>query len=613
MQMVNASLGRIVFFYIPRMGTGSLFLPGEPLGLNILAAVAEENGWDASVFSGTIHEAAAYVQQEMDHRGLDVVGLYCDYDNQSAVEVFCSAAKTRWNLRVIVGGPQVVALGETFLRNTGCDALVRGEGENPLIALLKHFRSDRSLLAEIPGVTHLDGMGRLISVPPGPPIENLDALPVGKPGKHRPDHSRLTNLAVLTGRGCPFRCAFCYEGSVPGKVRLRSVSHVMMEIRQALDRNPDIPYIWFADDTFTLDPHRVEAFCRELNLLRSNHPFVWFCECHPSTLIRWPEMLPMMVDAGMIRMQIGIESGSSSVLKMYRKQASLEEIARIVDLCNRYNLPQLVGNIIVGGAAESRQTFGETLDFTADLLERGPGMMDLTSTFFLPLPETAITRNPSKYHIRVLDPEGLTSINDVAVVETEYLSRVEITAMRLEFTQHICRTMLRLYREKKIPEERIETQFALYKGHGLQSIWFQAVLSHQPELRERYSLDTSLPASQEAPYLTRYDTLLASGAGRQSADIPQYLLEHWRPLRTLDIWTTVDFSRGFPRIGREVLSPLEFELLLHSTGKLPLQKLLKTVYAGFADRFSGYQEFQAAARSVLHRLEHHRWMVYTNI
>jgi len=580
--------------YIQRPGTGSLYRTTEPMGLKTLAAFIESKGYSAIVFFGSAHEAFSEVKKEMEEYGLDAAGLYCDYENQSVVESFSSLIKEKFGLRVFVGGPQAIALGEDFFRNSRCDSVVKGEGEEPLYELLEFFLHGRGSMENIAGSSYLNEKGEIITLPPRPPISNLDDLPVREPGRDIYSQKNKRSLAIITGRGCPFRCAFCYEGSVPGKVRLRSVKNVIEEIRQELEFNPHIKYIWIADDTFTLEPRRLEDFSAELAKLRKSYDFVWFCECHTSTLIKWPDIISLMIESGLVRMQIGIESGSSSVLEMYRKGTSPEEIEKFVGLCMEKGLPQLVGNVIIGGAGETHKTFEETKYFISGLMEGSPGMLDTGSSFLMPLPGTEITKNPSSFGITIIDRESLTSTGDIAVVRTENLSREDITSMKLNFSHHIYSSMMKIYREGALSEERIKNHLNLKVNYGVKSSWYRVIFSEN-----KISED--------------YEELLSGGGVKLSRDIEPAELERWRPRRILNIWSSVDFTDGYPRAGKYVLSPLEYELLLHSTGKMKLGEVMQRVYDISGKYFDSYEDFRKTSLSLMKDFEERLWLVYTEI
>ena len=582
-----------MLLYVNRLGTGSLYQSSEPLGLKALAAFVDEKDYSSRVYSGPVHEAAKMAAAGAgSEKPFDAVGLYCDFETVSAVESFSRFIKENTSARVFVGGPQAVALGEDFLKNSRCDAIVRGEGEYPFYELLEFFLHGRGKLEDIAGASFFDAAGFFVKIPPRPPIAKIDELPIRKTGADGASDKTSKNYSILTGRGCPFRCAFCYEGSVSGGVRLRSVENSLGEIRQALEYNPSIKYIWFADDTFTLNPSRMEAFSKGLAELRRNFDFVWFCECHPSAMIKWPDTLPMMIESGLVRMQIGMESGDAGIINLYKKQAGLEDIQKAAELSYKSGLPQLTGNMIIGGAAETPLTFSHTVSFAKKLIDIGPGMTDVTSTFFLPLPETAITLDPAGYGMKILDPEALTSIGDMAVIETKKLSRERIVSMRCEFTRSVLRRMIDLYKKGRVPLKRITDEFRINQNYGLESSWYKVV----------YSPDR---------FIADYFKKMASGDFIFTGGAAAETLMRLYPALIMDAVEMIDLTGDFPAIGGYVLSPLEYGLLSLCRGGLPLHALIDKLFEMFGGNYSSKNEFSRKAIKLMKVFEEKFWIGYS--
>ncbi|HOT75940.1 MAG TPA: radical SAM protein [Candidatus Wallbacteria bacterium] len=591
MKKTAVSKGNILLLYVNRLGAGNLYQSSEPLGLNSLAAFVEDKGYFARVYSGPVHEAAKILTGADSEKCFDAIGLYCDFETVSTVESFSSFIKEKTSARVFIGGPQAVALGESFLKKSRCDAVVRGEGEYPLYELLEFFLHGRGRIEDIAGASYLDSAGNFVQIPPRPPIAQVDLLPLRKAGADARPGKTVKNYSILTGRGCPFRCAFCYEGSVSAGVRLRSVDKSLAEIERALVNNPAIKYIWFADDTFTLSPSRMEAFSKGLAKLRRNFDFAWFCECHPSAMIKWPDTLSMMVESGLVRMQIGMESGDARVISLYKKQASLEDIQRTVELSYKSGLPQLTGNMIIGGAAESKATFKKTAAFAKKLIELGPGMTDITSTFFLPLPGTAITLAPSEFDLKFTDPGSITSIGDMAVVETKKLSREQIVSMRLDFTRKILSSMVGVYKKGKIPVKRIIDEFRINKNYGLESNWYKVV----------YSPDR---------FIDNYYKKMAAGVFISSDGASRETLMQLYPTAVIDTAEMIDLTGDFPKVGGYALSPLEYRILSLCTGDSPLHAILDKVFEAFVGNYSSKNEFNRAALKIMKNFEEKLWAGY---
>jgi radical SAM superfamily enzyme YgiQ (UPF0313 family) len=563
------------------------------IGINLLTRFLQENGYQVAMFRGLAHDAKQWMQKTMHADGALSVGFYCDYENLTLVSELSRYVKEQWQIPVFVGGPQAVGLDKNFFRRSLCNAVVLGEGEYTLLELLDGYFRGGKRRSQIAGISYLDRNGNLIQSPHRKTIDNLDALPW--PDFRLEQGSRSWNMIpVMTGRGCPFNCAFCYEGGNTKKVRYRSVQNVMDEIARHLERHPHCNYILFIDDTFTLDPRRVEKFCAELARLRREHDFVWFCEGHVQTLLKWPEMLDNMAAAGLAKLVLGIESGSNEVLALYRKKTSAEMIEAVIHKAVSSEIPLLSGNIVIGGPAESPETMRINADFISRLLHIAPGRLDLSAFFLMPYPNTAITRNPEKFGLRLLldrEPHGMA---DIPLTETNELPWFDLLSAGRELNRKIVSTMKALYFQGKVPHDTIVNSYRLAATYGIVSNWLANVFTASPIAHAYYQLVTR-------------------GALKTSREIPPESLHAWHPQRVFSIWDTLSFDSGNPAIGSRVLTPLEYELLIGCSGKLKLSQLLETVYDCFVESFHDKHEFEIRAFELLRNFEDQRWVAFAPI
>ena len=570
--------------------TGSL-TGKEPLGHLTLASYLQMVGWDVRVFAGNIYDALALLEANagQDAARRVLVGLYCDYENQSAVSQLARRIRSGPGYPVLVGGPQAVALDEAFSRaNPWVDAFIRGDGEYAVSDVLSAYAcgAPRARFS-VQGVCGLDGE-RYIDNGIAEPLLDLDEAPPVR------DTALLGNrhhiaLAALSGRGCPFHCAFCYEGGNSKTVRLRSVEHMMRELEVRFRDHPEGKYVYFGDDTFTLQPERLRQFCAALKALRKKHDFVWYADGHVRVLLAHPEYLPMMLDAGLCRMQIGIESTAQPVIDIYQKNIKKEELYKTVDLCLEAGLPQLIGNIIIGGALETRETVRETFDTVYDLIRRSRGMLDVTSTLYSNFPGTLMSRDPKRFGLEILDPEGLTSFGDYPIANTPGLNRNEIAALRREFIVGSARVMKRCVAEGLVDEERMLTNMYLSRHYGLSSLWLSFGL--------------------EGPNRRFYELKSEYGAQFAGAAAPEALL----PVRTLFFHVAESYVATPPSVNGFVLSPLEDALLHWSAGKLTVGQIIDRLWPEQTGAFRDRAEFAAYAISRLRALERRRLLVFTEM
>ncbi|MFP5211801.1 MAG: B12-binding domain-containing radical SAM protein, partial [Acidobacteriota bacterium] len=462
-----SSKGSILLLNVRRASIGPAENGSDYLGLFYLAAVLEEKGYDPWVFHGNVHEVPGVLEKMPE---VVAVGLACDFENRTAVEELSLFIKETHGLPVVIGGPQAVALGEDFSRRSRCDYIVRGEAEETFPELLDHILASSGRREDIPGIAWMED-DTLRATIDREPVEDLDSLPF--PAYHRSLHEgRLYGRSVFTGRGCPFSCAFCAQSRHKRRVRMRRMDSVLEEIRRNLDLSPDLKYITLSDDVFTLQPRRVEAFCTGMRELRRERDLVWYCEGHVHLLAEHPEMLPMMAEAGLVRLQIGVETGSQEVLDLYGKGVRLKEIEFVVREAVRSGIPQVATNLIVGGPLTGEKTLEETANFAERLMEAAPGTIDILTGFLRPYPGTAIAGRPEDFGLTVVDGEGVRSVDDFPLIVSEGVGREDILLHRFILSKRIAEAMRKLLAEGRVPHETILSQYHLALNHGVTSLWY---------------------------------------------------------------------------------------------------------------------------------------------
>ncbi len=177
-------------------------------------------------------------------------------------------------------------------------------------------------------------------------------------------------------------------------MRQRSVANVIAEMRHFLLKYPELTYFSFCDDTLVTNPAWLDEFCREVKALQVLRPFRFYCEADVASLSRRPEVIKDMVDAGLNRLQIGIETVDRAMLKIYRKNITPEMVEIVVKAAYDAGVQQVFGALLVGGPFENREHIEKNKAFGAKLLRLGPGMMEISPSIVMPYPMTDIGQHP---------------------------------------------------------------------------------------------------------------------------------------------------------------------------------------------------------------------------
>ena len=569
----------ILFLNLHRRYLNSEANFGGFLGIYCLSAYLRKNLYAAKGFSGTLNQGKQILDTLGNEKKISAVGLYCDYENVTENIFISRYIKETFNLPVIVGGPQATSLEENFFLQSKCDAIVIGEGELTVLELVKFFIDGIGDLKNILGINFLTAEG-LQRNPARPLIKNLDDLPFINEYCYLEPQNYYRELNIMTGRGCPFHCAFCHEGAHTKAVRFRSVENVLAEIDVYLKNwTGDDPYILFTDDTFTLSFERLKKICEGLMERRKHYNFTFFCEGHVHTLHKNPEMIEYLAKAGCERLQLGIEAGTEEVLKAYGKNSTRKEIFEVVRLCRDAGIQQIYGNIILGGAHFSRAVYEADKKFVRELIFEGQGTVEIGVVTFWPLPETKMTTCPENFGIKICDKDFLTSVGDFPQTETDELDRLTIAEMQTAFQNEISAQMISILKNRQVPTERILSWFPKSKYTNNYGLWFIEL--------------------QKQEILFAYYEMLRLREGFESKEIKDLSAAH--PLRVIELYKHLKkIDKNSALICGEKFVGKELEIFILTTGKLSVAEIAGKVCMSLSEVIK-----------VLNKLEKNFLIVYT--
>jgi radical SAM superfamily enzyme YgiQ (UPF0313 family) len=483
------------------------------LGLLSMATVLQQAGFKARcISSGNIFFLNQHKMKSMITKfSPRIVGLYVNSDNIHNVIYLASDIKN-WvpGVRIVVGGPLATIKKEELLDIPVFDFVVPGEGEIPLLGLTEYYIKGKGSLKEIPSLIYRVE-GQVVINPRCEPIKDLDSLP--------PINYDLVNVNYgffySTGRGCPFKCSFCFQ-EVHGKgYRFHSAERVVNDIVRTVEKY-NSKTVNIVDDTFIAKPERVDEICRGLIEKRKekNLDFIFFCEGRVDIFDRHPELLEKLKDAGMARLQIGVETGNQEILDAYNKKITIAQIEKVMERIGSIGGFSAYGNFIIGGPHETRKTFEKSVAFAKKLLNMAPGGFECATSFLCPFPGTDIGEHPEKYGLICTDQDwrkGLTMSD--ANCYSEALSINDIRAMEREFLDEIGKEMRKV---------AIAMDPAMMERH------FNWAL--------RYKMHTLyyLNVFMQAPILESYFSIKKSAKFRRLQDIPEDQLTEHFPLRIME-------------------------------------------------------------------------------
>jgi anaerobic magnesium-protoporphyrin IX monomethyl ester cyclase len=410
------------------------------LGLAYLAAIAEQEGHTAAVFDTGLRPSvpvADEVKAIVDWKP-DVVAFTSMTTSYQSVEEAAILLKEALGVPIIIGGPHATTLPEMTLANPHIDFLVYGEGEYVFRDWLRQIETGDTDWAKNKGLWYKTADGRVVDNGERELIPDLDELPF--PARHLFDLPAYPLYAptgeqmitVLTSRGCPYKCSFCFKGIVGRTYRQRSPENIVAELREIIDRY-GVRNFYFMDDLFTINVKRLEAILDYF--IGQDLDVRWRCLARVDRVN--PELLRKMYRAGCRQIHFGIESGNPEILERTAKHIDLDQVRQAIEWTEDAGIMSK-GYFMLGLPGDTETTMNETIEFAASLR-----LSEAMFSIATPMPgtelwEELIHKNPDtvyntdftkSYYYNSYTSEIAPFMN-VSEVSDEKLSRMAILARR---------------------------------------------------------------------------------------------------------------------------------------------------------------------------------------
>lgn len=308
-----------------KINTNQGYFP--PLGLAYIAAVLEKEDYDvkildAPVLGYDINQIKEFISKE----NPDVVGIQTlTGDLPSVLKIAKAAKEVNPSIKVVLGGAHLSIFPKESLSFDFVDYGLQGEAEYSFRDLVKHLEGKKDI-NDIDGLVYKKNGEIIVKYPPAV-INDLDELPW--PARHLLPMDKYQVVVMeppiatlVSARGCPFRCNYCCRDKFTYRYRVRDYKNVVDEI-EFLKSKYKIKTLSFYDNCYPNKEH-IKNICNEL--IRRKVDIKW--ETPQRVDLVDPDLLRLMKKSGCYRLRYGVESGSPKILKIMKKDVTVEQIEK---------------------------------------------------------------------------------------------------------------------------------------------------------------------------------------------------------------------------------------------------------------------------------------------
>ena len=293
------------------------------------------------------------------------IGISCNFFTTipSTVKLVKQLRENGYRGFICIGGHQAVMLQDDLISALEIDAIANGDGEITTIELMKAL-SGGYFDYQIQGFYYKKGdeLIRTFSAAVWPELDKLP-YPTRFGDKKHPilrtnASSQLSGVNISTSRGCPFRCTYCDISAFYHRLRReRSVENIVDEM-EYLYKSKSIAYFSFTDDNFIGGSkhgnERAYMFANELK--KRNIPIHFNMEIRVTDVSR--DLLSILKSVGLYHVNMGIESGSQSMLDRWKKGIHVQDSLNAIQIVEALGLSYNINYILV----DAYSTFDELLE-----------------------------------------------------------------------------------------------------------------------------------------------------------------------------------------------------------------------------------------------------------
>ena len=368
-----------------------------PLGLGYIAAALLSDGHDVKIYEQNIyHYTEEELKDYLNHNHYDAVGIGgCGgyYQYRKIKKIVWAISEVKEKPFLWLGGHLPSPEPEYFLRNfsRGVDAVVIGEGEETCKEMLQVLERGGKDFKGVAGMAYIDENNQYIENVRRPLIKDIDSIPYPAWDLFTMEHYVLypyPNAArsdrcmqMLSGRGCPFQCNFCYR--MDSGFRPRSTRSIIEEIQELKNRYK-VNYITFDDGLLMSSVERTKEIAQAI--IDNNLNIKFWCEGRLNYACKDLEMLRLLKEAGCVFINYGIESMDDAALERMHKNLKTDMIIEGIENTLRVGIsPGL--NIIFGNLDEDMEVLKKDVEF---LLKYDDGAQIRTIRPVTPYPGTEL-------------------------------------------------------------------------------------------------------------------------------------------------------------------------------------------------------------------------------
>jgi anaerobic magnesium-protoporphyrin IX monomethyl ester cyclase len=342
-----------------------------PLGPGYVATAMQKCRIDVSITDCSIFRyddielAKIFIQS-----GVKIFGIGALYPMSSEVKRLCNLIRALIpDAKIILGGSLPTPIPEFILNEMDADIATIGECEMTIPPLMNAIVG-KGDLKDVTGIAYRKDGKFFDNGPPTLPL-SANKVEVGWPAYHLYEIEKYITcpkffpfdqndriLPIVSGRGCPYSCDFCFRVSA---FRSRPFDDLLDEM-EFLQKKYNLDGFYIVDDLLMLSKEKITTFCK--GIIERGLKFKYNCTGRVNTVT--PEIIKLLKESGCISIYYGLESGNEEILQTMSKKTNLEQIYNAIKLTREVGI-YCEYAVMFGQPGENKKTLQDSVDLIKNI------------------------------------------------------------------------------------------------------------------------------------------------------------------------------------------------------------------------------------------------------
>ena len=311
-----------------------------PYSIFSLASSLSENGFSVRMFDVNCKNNRTLIWERIEKYLLDQkdnilfvgISVFIGKQIHNSLKFAEIVRRLNYNIPIVWGGWQPSLLPEITIKNSFCDYVLIGQGEESIVQLAKVFMRQLDI-TEVKGLVYMTDNKIINNTPVTPkrrsilPRYNWELLNLDDYIINDPEINTRT-VSYISSQGCPLNCGFCSDSVMYKRHWCSLNAEQVIEDICKLYYDYNINGISFYDSNFLVDKGRAKSIFEQL--VQKKIKIKWVAAGDIIQLLKFSdEDWKLMKSSGCCKLLIGAESGDNEILKLIGKEFDIDNIIEI--------------------------------------------------------------------------------------------------------------------------------------------------------------------------------------------------------------------------------------------------------------------------------------------